>query len=98
MSDLSPVSGVVGGRIEALEASAERVARPRPVEVSITRPSDRVDISDRAKFLSQLAAMPEERSELVDRVRRELAEGSYDTAERLDAAISNLLDELEVQN
>lgn len=97
MSDLSPVSGVAGGRIEALEASVERVAR-RPVEVSITRPSDRVDISDRAKFLSQLAAMPDKRSELVDRVRRELAEGSYETTERLDAAISNLLDELEVQN
>lgn len=97
MSDLSPVSGVVGGRIEALEASVERAAR-RPVEVSITRPSDRVDISDRAKFLSQLAAMPDERSELVDRVRRELAEGTYETSERLDAAVSNLLDELEVQN
>jgi hypothetical protein len=83
--------------MEPMESSVERAAR-RPVEVSITRPSDRVDISDRAKFLSQLAAMPDERSELVDRVRRELAMGTYETSERLDAAVSNLLDELEVQN
>ncbi|MGF1582216.1 MAG: hypothetical protein ACFCD0_23065 [Gemmataceae bacterium] len=37
------------------------------------------------------------RHDLVDRIRREIASGTYDTAERWDAALDRLCDELEVQ-
>jgi hypothetical protein len=34
------------------------------------------------------------RAELVERVRREIAEGTYDTPEKWDLALSRLLDRL----
>jgi len=54
-----------------------------------------VDISDRARLLSKLTALPDVRSELVDRIRQEIAKGTYDTEDRLDQAIENLAEELE---
>jgi len=38
---------------------------------------------------------PEIRTELVKRVRREIAEGTYDTPEKFDQALDRLLDRLE---
>lgn len=35
------------------------------------------------------------RRDLVDRIRQEIAEGTYDTPEKFDAALERLLDELE---
>jgi hypothetical protein len=37
---------------------------------------------------------PDIRSELVRRVRREIAAGAYDTPEKLDAALERMLDDL----
>jgi len=38
-------------------------------------------------------AMPEIRTELVERVRGEIAGGRYDTPEKMDLAIDAMLDE-----
>jgi len=38
---------------------------------------------------------PAIRTDLVARVRREIAEGTYDTPEKLDLALERLLDRLE---
>jgi hypothetical protein len=38
---------------------------------------------------------PRIRYELVERVRREIAAGTYDTAEKLDLALERLLERLE---
>jgi negative regulator of flagellin synthesis FlgM len=95
MSDISPVQGF---QAERLEPIADRHG-PRPAGSAPRpeRPSDRVELSDRARYLSKLAALPDVRSELVERVRREIAAGSYETDERLDGAVSHLLDELEAK-
>ena len=95
MSDIAPVNGPVYERIEPLSpgfrAAQPHEGRARPSD----RPSDRVDISDRARLLSKLAAMPEIRQELVDEVRRQIADGTYDTEDKLDQAIASLADDLE---
>lgn len=56
--------------------------------------ADQVDISHEAEFLSQIRDLPEIRSERVDQIRSELAEGVYETDEKLDVAVGRLLDEL----
>lgn len=92
MSDISPISPVSTGRIEPVADRPGPRTAPTPRS---ERPSDRVELSDRARYLSKLAALPEVRLDLVDRVRREIAAGSYETDAKLDAAIRNLVEDLD---
>lgn len=55
---------------------------------------DTVEISQQAHLASKLAAIPDVRADLVARVRGQIEAGTYETTEKLDAAIANLLDEL----
>jgi hypothetical protein len=96
MSDIAPIQGLSIDRLEAAGGVVDRppvrtppAADSRPIE----RRPDRAEFSDRARYLSRLAALPA-RQELVDRVRAEIAEGTYDTPEKLDQALSGLLDDL----
>lgn len=58
------------------------------------RSSDSVEFSKTAQLLSKLAELPDVRQELVDRVRSQISSGTYETPEKLDAAIENLLGDL----
>jgi hypothetical protein len=55
-----------------------------------------VELSDRARYLSKMAELPPVRSELVDAVRRQIEAGTYDSTDRLDEAIRNLAEDLEL--
>ena len=55
---------------------------------------DEVSISDAARLAEQVRQMPEIRQELVDRIRAQIASGSYETPEKLDLAVERLLDEI----
>jgi negative regulator of flagellin synthesis FlgM len=56
--------------------------------------SDRLDISEAGQLASRLADLPEIREELVARVRSQIESGTYETPERLNAAVGRLLDEI----
>ena len=56
--------------------------------------TDIVEISDVARFAASVQEIPEVRTELVQRVRGEIATGTYETSERLEIAIEGLMDEL----
>ena len=43
-------------------------------------------------FATQIHRLPEERRQLVFRVRREIAEGVYDTADKLEIALERMID------
>lgn len=45
-------------------------------------------------YLSKLRDMPAVRGELIDQVKREIADGTYLTADKLDAALAELAREL----
>ncbi|WP_419193410.1 hypothetical protein [Kolteria novifilia] len=45
------------------------------------------------QFAKELHRLPEERRQLIFRVRRQIAEGNYDTPERFRAALEALLDQ-----
>lgn len=56
--------------------------------------TDTVEISTVAKMAAKIADLPEVRSELVERVKAELAAGIYETPEKMDIAIERLVDDL----
>lgn len=92
MTNLSPIEAGSAGRLASLKPAAEREAargttKPR-------RGDDRVEVSDAARFLAKMNAMPEERTELVNEVRAQIADGSYDTPEKMDLAIDSMIEEL----
>lgn len=55
-----------------------------------TDQEDHVEISQIARFMSKIAAMPEIRVEKVENVRQALAQGAYDVEGKLSAALDNL--------
>ncbi len=66
---------------------------------STTGPSDQLDISPAAEAAVQaadqvVAQSGDIRADLVARVRSEIANGTYETAEKLDSALDGLLNEL----
>ena len=73
--------------IEPLRTKAVKGTRPPSA-------ADRVEISQMARFLDRISRLPDIRHEKVDAVRREIAKGTYVTAEKLAQAIDNLLAEL----
>ena len=68
---------------KAYEASA--AAKSAPV--------DQAEISDKARFLDKISRAPEIRTEKVEAARRAIAEGVYDSEEKVRAAVERLLDE-----
>ena len=77
---------------------------PKPIEPtpSVTPPdaatgaggvSDVVEISNAAALAAKIQEVPEVRADLIARVKEEIAAGTYETPERIDAAIERLLEE-----
>jgi anti-sigma28 factor (negative regulator of flagellin synthesis) len=94
MTNISPIASASLGRIEvvaATEAGAQSAA-----EAPRRRGSDRVEVSQMAKFLSKLNTMPDVRSNLVERVRDEISRDGYMTDEKVELALDAMLDELDV--
>ena len=61
---------------------------------SSPRGADELDLSASASLISQVNELPDIRSELVDRVKAQIAAGTYETADRFDVAVERMLDEL----
>ena len=55
---------------------------------------DRVELSRHARLLDRLRSLPEVRSDLVEQVKQAIENGTYDTTEKLDAAIERLVEDL----
>ncbi len=63
-------------------------------ESSSNRATDRVELSDRARWLDQLQALPPVRRELVERLQGEIQSGNYPSDEQLTIAIDRLIADL----
>lgn len=57
-------------------------------------PRDQVEISPLGKMLDGISQMPEIRHEKVEEIRRQIAEGTYETPAKLELALDRMLDEL----
>jgi anti-sigma28 factor (negative regulator of flagellin synthesis) len=62
--------------------------------VSSFRGVDQLDISPEADFVAQARELPEIREDRVAALKAQIQSGTYETADKLDMALSNLLDEI----
>jgi negative regulator of flagellin synthesis FlgM len=69
--------------------NAQPVAPP-----SSTPVNDELQISDAARLLEQSRQLPEIRQDRVDAIRAQLASGTYETQDKLQTAVTRLLDEI----
>ncbi len=60
----------------------------------VVRQSDQVEVSSVATYLSKLSQLPPIRRELVASVRAQIEAGTYETPEKIDAAIGELVRDL----
>lgn len=56
--------------------------------------TDTVDISETGRLLEMSAQLPDIRLDRVNQIRAELAEGVYESGDKLDVALERLLDEI----
>lgn len=97
MSDIAAVGGSSAGRLEPMiEAAPRSWGADRAAPGRIERPSDRVELSDRARLLNKLSQLPAVRQDLVDSVRQQIESGEIDTPGRLDAALDSMIDDSEL--
>lgn len=91
MSDIIPISrsqaALTAGR-------AGRAAAPSATVSPAARKSDSVEFSSTAQLLGKLHDLPDVRQDLVDRVKAQIAQGTYITDDKIDGAINGLLDDL----
>ncbi len=90
MNDVGPIT-----RPQA--TSPERAARQlqQVSDAPVTpRSTDRAEFSKAAQLLSKLSELPEVRQNLIDRVKSEIAAGTYKTPEKIDEAIESLIADL----
>ncbi|MDA8744185.1 flagellar biosynthesis anti-sigma factor FlgM [Rubripirellula amarantea] len=73
-----------------VQNAAQTAAKPRAPQ------ADQLDLSasNRLDQSSAIAGGGEIRIDKVAQIRREIADGSYETTEKLDAALDSLLDQL----
>jgi anti-sigma28 factor (negative regulator of flagellin synthesis) len=84
------------GRIGAHATVSRRPGDEQRTPEIHVRPADSVDISALARRLGQGSTTQPVRQELVDRVKAEIAGGTYETADKLDLAADRLLRDLDV--
>ena len=65
-----------------------------PVEPGYSQPIDELDISPHAELMSRIHEIPDVRTHLVDEIRQQIMDGTYETQERLQVAVDRLLDEV----
>jgi negative regulator of flagellin synthesis FlgM len=71
---------------------------PRPAQstnsVGFRAGGDVVQISDTARFAELVGQVPDIRQDRVAQIRAQIAEGAYETDEKLNLALDRLLDEI----
>jgi anti-sigma28 factor (negative regulator of flagellin synthesis) len=90
MNEISSVSrsGLPAYKAAPTRPSAQQAAAGQ------ARAHDQADFSVASKLLSRLSEMPDVRHELVAGIRAEIEAGTYETPEKLDAAVNEMLDDL----
>ena len=76
-------------------AAPHRLAPAQPMASPYSAAGvDQLDISPEADFVAQARELPEIREDRVAAIRAQIEAGTYETAGKLDAALSRLLDEI----
>jgi negative regulator of flagellin synthesis FlgM len=72
---------------------APRIAKPSsPSQAGSIQ--DELDISEAGQLFDRARELPEVRRDRVDQIRAQIANGTYETGDKLDVALDRLLDEI----
>jgi anti-sigma28 factor (negative regulator of flagellin synthesis) len=75
-------------------AAPHRMAPAQAATSKYSSGIDQLDISPQADFVAQARELPEIREDRVAAIREQIKSGTYETSEKLDFALSRLLDEI----
>jgi flagellar biosynthesis anti-sigma factor FlgM len=98
MSEINPIAGHHGAtapqpvhrvKADGMQAQAHAASQAR------MEPQDRVELSEHARHLERLRNLPEIRQSKVEAARSAIADGIYESPDRLRAALLRMLDEIE---
>jgi negative regulator of flagellin synthesis FlgM len=73
---------------------AKSIATPPASARQSIDTNDTLEISSQGAIASRLGEIPDIRHDRVAAIRQQIAEGTYETPEKLDAALDALLDEI----
>ncbi len=80
---------------------AQTLGAPHTARLSTSQASgqsasiqDELQISDAGRLMDQMQEVPDIRQDLVNRIRSQIAAGTYETPDKLGVAIDRLLDEI----
>jgi flagellar biosynthesis anti-sigma factor FlgM len=100
MSEVNPIAGNSGapmpssiGRVH-LEATGAAAA-PGTQATSRAQGQDRVELSDHARHLERLRQIPDVRQGKVEAAKAAIANGVYESPDRLRAALLRMLNEID---
>lgn len=78
--------------------SIQNTTRAHQAETQKPRPhfseADQLDISHEADLISRVRELPDIRADRVAEIKAAIESGTYETQDKLDAAVDRLLDEL----
>ncbi len=91
------ISSIGPGSVGPINRPAGPDASQRRTDSADTtaRRNDRVELSDHARLLDQLRDLPNVRQELVQQIRDAIAQGQYETPEKISQAVERLLADLD---
>jgi len=87
MADVNGINSSTGpGAVQPLRTPVRPAASAKA--------SDTVEISLAARLAMKVRELPDVRQDVVQRVKTEIADGTYETPERIDATVERLMNEL----
>jgi len=94
MSNVGPIHSIspTPGRQPLGDPSQNGVARPEHTGPSAG--ADRVDLSEAARLSSRLDNLPPERAEKIAEIRRAIADGTYESPEKIAMAVEAIRERL----
>ena len=93
MSDIPPITNV-GRPLNAAPSQVPASSRPMPSE----SPVDEVEISETGRMLSTLDSEQPLRLDKITQIKQAIANGTYETDEKLQVTIDRLLEALQTQS
>jgi anti-sigma28 factor (negative regulator of flagellin synthesis) len=82
--------GSIGGAVRMNSVSARKPVSA-PASSCLAEPEDRVEISEAARRRTAIEPHAEVRTEKVSAVRDAIAQGTYETPDKIDVTVSRLL-------
>jgi negative regulator of flagellin synthesis FlgM len=77
--------------ISPVKSASQAAGGAKPQSPASSKPADAVEISSAGQLLDKLSKSPEVRAERLAQIKASIASGDYDSDEKLEAALMNLL-------